>query len=197
MSNFDRILGKLNDGTATQADMEQLQRVYPAKVAEAHRRLGHKPVRVNGSAVLGARAGYYQAPLRDGTVGYYMRRTDDCLQAAIASCLQIPPHLVPDLHIDDQVRAGKDPEEIERATSATLNRWTERRGLTIMIHPQPPTSDRRWIGVVRTNGMFNDHCLLMCKRERLFNPLGIPTPQGLEDPYNLVEIDYGITLRKE
>jgi len=67
-------------------------RDWPPALANLRRELGLAPVP-------SAPFGYFQAPLRDGTTGYFQRRTDDCLQAAIASCCQIPPHLVPDLHL--------------------------------------------------------------------------------------------------
>jgi hypothetical protein len=64
------------------------------------------PVRVNGSRDAGLRAGYFQMRLRDGTVGDFYRRTDDCVQAAIATLLPVPPWLMPDLRVSEQLRQG-------------------------------------------------------------------------------------------
>jgi hypothetical protein len=99
--------------------------------------------------------------LRDGTVGFLQRRIDDCLQAAIASCAQISPYLVPDLNMEQQTAAGKDPEEVVSASLAKLGRWMDENGVAIRFHASPPWSARRWIGVIRDPRPLSDHCLLM------------------------------------
>jgi hypothetical protein len=154
-------------------------------------------VRVNGSREAGLRAGLFQTPLADGTTGYYMHRNDDCLQAALASLLQVPPHKVPRVPVDEMLAAGRDPEEIAGIFWGTLAHWTEAQGATIMLHPNPPRTERRWIGVVGQPGIFNDHCLLMARGTLLFDPMEVPIPgQELKraDPSN---IEFGITIRKE
>jgi hypothetical protein len=143
---------------------------------------------------LGATLGYYETDLRDGTLGYSMRRADDCFQACIATCLQVPSPNVPDVRLDAKLAAGKDPEEIGRFAWGTMIQWSARRGLTVVIHPRPPTSERRWIGVVPDRGTFNGHCLVMCKSEVLHNPMTV-TP-GDPGPHDPGDIDFGITFER-
>ncbi len=45
-------------------------------------------VPISGKPGRGRKLGYFQKRLQDGSVGYHMRRIDDCFQAAVASCLQ-------------------------------------------------------------------------------------------------------------
>jgi hypothetical protein len=142
----------------------------------------------------GHRLGYYQTVLRDGTLGYSARRMDDCLQAALATCVQAPSPTVPDPRLDERLIAGEDPEEIARSSWLAMVRWAARCGLTITIHPSPPTSERRWIGVVPAAGVFNDHCLVMNRSEILFDPMSLRRNHSQHDPS---EIDWGITLTKE
>jgi hypothetical protein len=148
--------------------------------------------------VPGARRGYFQTPLRDGTTGYFMRRADDCLQIAIATLAQIPPHKVPDSQIDRQVLDGRDPEEIMRGVDQAFIRWSDKLGMTIVIHAKPPVTERRWIGVVPVEGQFNDHCLVMERGERLHDPISLWSSDGADDSgYGVGDIDFGITIRRE
>lgn len=161
--------------------------------------------------------GYYETKLRDGTLGYSMKIVDydsplavllqrpvgrdDCLQAAVATCLQVPTPRVPNLHLDEQLSAGKEPAEIDRLAWSTMVRWAARRGLTIMIHPRPPTSERRWIGVVPgpADGAaeFQDHCLVMSRNDLLFDPMSLG-PAGLASSFAQPrDIDYGIAFSEK
>ena len=110
--------------------------------------------------------------LSDGTLGYYMRRPDDCLAAAIATVLQVPLTDVPDPRLDEQVRAGRDPDEISRTTAEKLERWLHARGLRLVVHHRVPVNRARWIGVVVIDEMppFCDHCLVMARGRLLHDP---------------------------
>ena len=79
------------------AELSTLRRQIYERIPTASLR----PVPIARSVARGVNAGYYMTPLRDGSSGYLQRRPDDCLQAALASCLQIPPHKIPDLHLDE------------------------------------------------------------------------------------------------
>lgn len=194
-----RELNELVDRVAAQPTDVALRRRLALKQAQAirdHRvRRGETPVAVNGSRELGARAGYFQTDLRDGTPGYYMRRADDCLQIAIATCAQIPPQKVPDLRLDVHVLAGRDPEEITLRAWETLTKWADRLGLSIVIHPKPPVTHRRWIGVVAQPGLFNDHCLVMHRRDRLHDPVSLWAGYTTSD-YDSDDIEFGITIER-
>jgi hypothetical protein len=110
--------------------------------------------------------------LADGTRGYFVRlpRTDDCLAAALATCLQVPIDQVPDPRIDERLAAGETPEEIILSAEAELARWLDRLGLRMIIHRKIPPRARRWIGVVPIDGDFNSHCLVMSGAGVLFDP---------------------------
>jgi hypothetical protein len=111
--------------------------------------------------------------LADGSVGYVVRapRTDDCLPAAIATCLQVPIEDVPDPEIDRRLAAGESAEEIRVSTWEQLVEWLAERGLQIVVHGSfPRPAPERWIGVVRIDGAFNDHSMVMAGEEVLCDP---------------------------
>ena len=87
--------------------------------------------------------------LEDGTTGYAMlgERGDDCLRAALATCLQVPPNEVPDPDIDRRVIAGHDPETINLDAWTRLLAWLQGRGLQLVYHDTPAVDCERWIGV--------------------------------------------------
>lgn len=152
-------------------------------------------VPIGGSRDEGARLGYFETPLSDGSLGYYMRRVEDCLQAAIASCAQIPMHLVPDWNLDERRAQGVDPEQITQESSQQLVRWATRLGIVIRIHPVPPKHARRWIGIVKTgSGFGGDHSLLMHRSDVLFNPWLPPMTEA--DCLEPGTPDWGITLER-
>lgn len=196
---FQELLGSVERGEGlTPDELAEATRLYPRMVATTRRKARLEPVRVAGSRERGRDLGYFQTRLRDGTLGYSQRRTDDCLQAAIASLLQIPMCQVPDLRIDRQLASGLEPDEMERNIAQTMRRWTTERGLTVLLHPTMPTSARRWIGVTRVeDDLYSDHCLLMSGRDCLFDPYQ-PIPDN-DDPWGSHEfgdLDYGITIEK-
>lgn len=170
---------------------EQLLRKYRLQ-------LNTTPVPINGNRMKGKKLGYFQKRLRDGTLGYHMRRVDDCFQAAVASCLQVQPHLVPDMQIVDQIAGGKDPEQILQEGWQKMSVWAEAQGVRMVVHPLPPVTARRWIGVSFALGAFQGHCLVMNKRDALFDPLGAPI-SGAEFAVatSVDDLDFGITFEKE
>ena len=77
---------------------------------------------INASGRLGSSPGWFQMPLRDGTVGYLQRHTDGCLQATIASLLQL--HLVPELVPPQETFASWPVSEV-----AGVCGWDQARAL--------------------------------------------------------------------
>jgi hypothetical protein len=201
-SGLERLAHEWEHGAGSQSDRtREFCRRFPAEVAkvrrQVYRQAGLLAVPVNGSAVKGLKAGYFMSRLRDGTLGYLQRRTDDCLQASLASLMQVPAPLVPDLHMERQLASGVDPEEMERGIAATMGCWLDKRGVTIAYHASPPTSARRWIGVVLENDAYSDHCLLMSGRDCLFDPANLlPVKGGPVTAYDVSDIDYGITIER-
>lgn len=198
---FDHLAEKIEYGIPLQREeLLELARLVPRELAGIRRgRVGGpakvgalRPVSINGSPKRGANLGYFQTFLRDGTRGYHQRHFGDCMQMAIATCLQIRPDLVPNLHLDRLVCEGRDPEEIDRMYYATMNPWAEGNGLRIVEHAVPPSSERRWIGVVRAPD-YMDHCLVMSRSDFLFDPAGDVLGNDYADP---ADIDYGITVER-
>jgi len=160
--------------------------------------LNTTPVPINGNRMKGKKLGYFQKRLRDGTLGFHTRRTDDCFQAAVASCLQVQPHLVPDLRIIDELAGGKDPEQVQQEGWQKMSLWAETQGARLVVHPLPPVTARRWIGVSFDLAMFQGHCLVMSKRDALFDPMDLPiSGGGFNAPTAVDQLDYGITFEKE
>jgi hypothetical protein len=118
-------------------------------------------------ASLALRRGWIE--LRDGTRGYLMKRPDQCFQAAVATCLQVPMDEVPDWRLDARSRAGECPDEIARDGWKELSRWLDARGLRIVTHRQMFPRMRRWIGVTDAdpNYAFSRHSLVMSGAEIL------------------------------
>ncbi len=144
------------------------------------------------------RGGYFWTPLRDGTKGFLQRRRDDCLQFAIASAAQIPPNQIPDLRIEQQVGEGKDPQQIGEQNLNTMVEWMNRQGLRIMVHNNPPVSERRWIAVTPGREVFGDHCVLMSGRDPLFDPSQL-LPPARDEPVSLHDtttILYALTIER-
>lgn len=105
-----------------------------------------------------------QERLNDGTIGYTMIRHDDCLRAAVATALQVPPAEIPDPRIEQRLLAGEEPDSTADHVWTILAAWLAGRGLQIVRHEvtiiskdaemveptNPPLADadQRWIGVV-------------------------------------------------
>jgi hypothetical protein len=75
-----------------------------------------------------------------------------------------------------------------------MRQWADQHGVTIRYHAVPPKSERRWIGVVKADDAWSDHCLLMNGRDALFDPASmLPGEKML---YQDAEPDYGITIER-
>ncbi len=97
---------------------------------------------------------------------------DDCWQAAVATVLQCDIADVPDSSIDERLRDGVSPEEVNRSTWAELDEWLAERGIEMVTHRKPPVSIRRWIGIVpMMPGAFADHSMVMSGSRVLFDPV--------------------------
>ena len=201
MRGLERLGRDLEDSFYSPEAVRQFAIEYPKELAKVRRQARLRPILVNGNRLFGLKAGYFETTLRDGTLGYFQRRTDDCVQAAIATLLQMSPHEVPDLHFDKQVREGREPEEIKQAVEQRFEEWTAKHGLTIMVHTTPPRSAKRWIGIVTTGVLFNDHCLVMSGPDCLWDTTH-PLPPSKDEPiaatptFTVADIDYGITIER-
>jgi hypothetical protein len=147
------------------------------------------------------------APRPGDEIGYGMEplRTDDCLQTAIATATQIPIEEVPDLQLDRRLRRGEDVDVISRTSWERIARWASERGLTAMFWAEDelPVPRDRWIGVAVVGAVstvkFNDHCLVMCHGELVFDPsCSVKVPPGVQRQFcTLNQITYGISFDKE
>lgn len=173
---------------ADTGDPDEIAGRYPDLIREI--RMLARQQRVKGTH------DWFCAPLRDGhTVGYFQRRTDDCLQAALASLLQMPPNLVPDLALHDMIASGVSSEEIERTADKLLDEWQQRSGLAMRLRAVLPATGW-WIGVTYSGQCYSDHCLLMRGREVMFDPSRL-APTDEEEAaagYKHDDIYYAITI---
>lgn len=137
--------------------------------------------------------------LADGTLGYYVRwpRKDDCFAAAIATCLQVPIEEVPDPRLDERVAAGEPVVEIDDSVWDDLYAWLDIRGLRMILHHKVPAARRRWIGVIPIPGAFMSHCLVMTRREVLFDPARIPplSLAAISWRFRARDIRYGLSFQ--
>lgn len=101
--------------------------------------------------------------LSDGSTGYFMRRHDDCWQAAVATVLQVPMRELPDSRIDERLRAGESAEEITRSADEEMERWLADHSLRATVHTDVPLDEDRWLGYVPVLGAFQSHCLVMAR----------------------------------
>jgi hypothetical protein len=156
--------------------MERDETTDPAMGADAARKAARFIVRRNvphGDLHEGSRFlpdGTKVKDLDDGTLGYFVRRRDDCFAAAMSTVLEVPIAQVPDWRLDERKRAGENPELIGRSAWAETIRWLADRGLRLIEHRTVPVRARRWIGIVPMMGIFNDHCLVMCHGQVIFDP---------------------------
>ena len=86
--------------------------------------------------------------LPDGTIGYYMRRADDCWRSAVATTLQVAPDGMPDSHTADRLRQGEPLADIEASAGREWDRWFADRSLGWVVHKCVPVDAERWIGIV-------------------------------------------------
>lgn len=107
----------------------------------------------------------------DGLVGYHARRDDDCWTAALATLLQVDYDELPDFCVDERLKLGQGPAEVERAVAGLEERWLEWRGLALQLHTKlPPVPADRWVGVVPVEGHFQSHALVMAGNQILWDP---------------------------
>src|SRR5450755_2251684 len=108
--------------------------------------------------------------LSDGTVGWHMRRVDDCQAAALASLLQVPLSEIPDARLDERLARGESVEHVDKTAGAQMLKWLDGRGLKLIRHGRPPTHLPRWLGIVPNPAPFQGHCLIMARDRVLFDP---------------------------
>src|SRR5579862_7033844 len=85
-AELENVLDLLRVGVAPEnfdRRIREFFRRHPPALADLRRAAGVRPVAVRGSAAYGLQLGYFEARLRDGSTGYFQRRTDDCMQAAL------------------------------------------------------------------------------------------------------------------
>lgn len=107
--------------------------------------------------------------LSDGTTGYAMVRTDDCLRAAVATCIQVDIDEVPDARIDERLAAGESVERVDRESWRQMVEWLGGRGYEVVEHAKPPNRGR-WLGIVEIPQAFQSHTMVMAGRLVLFDP---------------------------
>lgn len=171
---------------------------YPDELKRLRQQARLTPVAVDGSRTLGRQHGYFETRLPDGTIGYYQRRADDCLQAAIATLVQIPMPEVCDFRIDEQQAAGKTADEIEQANDQQLAEWLDAHGLVVTHHPGPPESAARWMGILPGPREFTGHCLIFTGPTLLWDPTYKVPPQLGDTPstYTPGDVQSGVTINR-
>jgi hypothetical protein len=165
---------------------------------------GRRPGR---SAVMFAPA--TESPLPDGSIGYHIRRDDDCWTAALATLLQVSYDELPDACIDKRLALGQSPAEIDADAAGLEERWLAWRGLVLKFHTKlPPVPADRWIGVAPVEGQFQSHALVMAGDQVLFDPqraatkaladaLGVPGAAGVPRRFYPIEITHGYTIERK
>jgi hypothetical protein len=110
--------------------------------------------------------------LWDGSFGWFVvpPRTDSCVQAAFATCLEVAFADVPDPRLDERVAAGEDVAEIDRSAAREMGAWLAARGLRMVVHRPPPVHLPRWIGIVELPGVHQNHCLVFARDRLLSDP---------------------------
>lgn len=180
---------------------------------ERRRRRGRRAVRflkdedvatvgeLSGEALLRARhAGYLPLADDQGDVerGWLMSRLDQCLQAATATCLQIPMVEVPDARIDERIEAGENPERLDTDSWDEFCEWAASRGYSVVVHATLPTHLRRWIGVCALDGLFRSHCLVMEYDRIRFDPAAAScSGRARLREFGQAEITYGISFNEQ
>jgi hypothetical protein len=131
--------------------------------------------------------------LSDGTVGYHMRRTDDCWRAAVATCLQVPIDELPDAQIDQRLAAGESVEQVDESAWGEMCDWLASHGWMLIEHSDPAVHLDRRIGIVPVDRPFAAHSLVMTGPRILFDPAVKP---GVRTFYP-VEVKSGYSFTKE
>jgi hypothetical protein len=135
-----------------------------------------------------------QCLLPDGTVGYYIRRGDDCMAAALATLIQVPLDEVPNARLVDRASAGEGREQTSRSAWEELERFAASRGLRFEIHDPPPWRRARWVGVIPGGLLPHDgHALLMCRKRIVFDP---SSNIDISHTWTIDRIAWGLTAHK-
>lgn len=133
--------------------------------------------------------------LEDGTIGYYMRRGDDCWPAALATVLQTPLGELPDLNLDQRVELGQNPADISISAWVEIEDWLATRNLRMQLHRRLPITRHRWIGIVPVSGDFQSHCLVMTRAQKLFDPA--ERIWGKAGCYEAEHVGYGLSFTRQ
>jgi hypothetical protein len=201
ISRLASIANKIDNAGYTPQAVRQFTADYPRELANLRRKARMRPVAVGGSRAVGSKLGYFETTLRDGTIGYFQRRTDDCVQAALATLLQMPIDRVPDLRLDRRTWIdGMHPDELQRAIEPAFAEWTARYGLTIVAHATPPRWAKRWIGLMSAPGVFERHCVVMTRADYLWDVSHLLVPHKDEtvaiNGYTLHDVSIGVTVER-
>lgn len=147
---------------------------------------------------------YGKWPQAGDEVGYGMDpyRRDDCLTVAIATVLQHPIEQVPDLHLDERIKAGESPREVSDSSWERIERWLDALELVLGMHVEPPLNRSRWIGVCPDpagSWMLGDHCLVMSHHQLVFDPsVSLKCPPGTQvRRFDPEDISYGISFNRK
>lgn len=147
------------------------------------------------------RAGPLDVYLGPYEIGYGMRRTDDCLRAAIATATQIPISELPDPRLDERLRAGDDVSQISSEALAQLVRCLDEHRLELAFHREVPLELDRWVAVLSASSgrPFMDHCLVMSHSRKIFDPAwGCKPPPGMRPRRWFADmIVYGISFDRK
>ena len=116
-------------------------------------------------------APFFSQSVADGRVAVFQRRTDDCLQAALATVMGINPWQIPDLRICERLASGADTEEVAAASEATTAEWCADNGLRLRRRDREDHGADLWVGVVNSHGAaYRSHCLVLAGEDVVFDP---------------------------
>ncbi len=178
---------------------------YPRAVHRFRRanweQLGIEPAPAPGDTVEDALDdGWFIQHLRDGTRGYFMRRSDDCSTATVATLAQCHPSLVPDPHEMRRILSGTDPATVLAELDGSYETFAGQTGVRLRLHSSPPVWAKRWIGAIErdANDPLANHLLVCTGRDLLFDPAH-PSPaeddrQTALEGYTVADVTYGWTL---
>jgi hypothetical protein len=113
----------------------------------------------------------------------------DCLQAAIATAVQIPYEQVP---VTAPTGAGGQGEWLR--VYSRLWEWSAALGFAMAFHTDPPFSETPWVGVTPRGEDGYRHTIVIANGILYFDPAsGFETPDGTEIATTR-EIEYAITF---
>lgn len=120
--------------------------------------------------------------LPDGRTGHYQRRQDDCMGAALATCLQVAYEDVP----DQSAAPGTYADDV--ASWTALSEWVRDRGMRLRFHNRPPEGCQAYIAVGPAGEDRYRHVFVVVG-DHIFDPgSGFKFPAGLHmEPTHKVE----------